>query len=324
MYRPYFTHGPETTCRATGESVLHAAFKALLLQQLQRERRFTLELRCPACKERSVTTYVLPETDEVTAEQPILQFRADVAVVRDQRVVMVFEVYVSHAVDLQKAAALEAAGVPWVELEADLSEHMELPVLQVVASNWLRWCPCRHCGCTAVIQSKQRAAMERLQHQLEEQEAARRAKEAYWRSVEQLRQVTQRRVEMSQRAQGTYRAVVAQRPSYWLTKRCPEYEAFERPLYVVVQGRQLLAHPGLWPGRLVLCDDVQGRYVLAGGTVRRVLANGQAVDQREMLSEVLNDVLEGRRVVSVEAGIWVSELVGWLEGGALGERGRRK
>ncbi|ULH18148.1 hypothetical protein MF271_21975 (plasmid) [Deinococcus sp. KNUC1210] len=83
----------------------------LLMLQLQRERRFTLDVCCPACKKRSVTTSVLPGTDEVLAEQPILQFRADVARVRGQRVVLVFEVYVSHGVDLQKAAALSSGPI---------------------------------------------------------------------------------------------------------------------------------------------------------------------------------------------------------------------
>ena len=118
----HFAHRPGSACPLTApESALHLDAKERLLA-LCREafagtRRVTVLARCPACR-GAAPRDLAAEGDEAVAEGAVGPLRADVLVRARNRPVLALEVRVTHALDPEKEAALAAAGIPFVEIDA--------------------------------------------------------------------------------------------------------------------------------------------------------------------------------------------------------------
>jgi hypothetical protein len=114
----HFAHKADTAC--DGETLAHITAK-LLIAQVIRENptastRITLQCSCDEChapleKELPVEAF----TASVVVE-PVGAFVCDVVAVKECTPVLAVEILVHHAVDEDKAAALE---LPWIELRAD-------------------------------------------------------------------------------------------------------------------------------------------------------------------------------------------------------------
>jgi hypothetical protein len=118
----HFAHRPGSACPLTApETILHLDAKerllALCADAFARRRAVAVLARCPSC--RSVTPRDLAlEGDAAVAEGAVGPLRADVLVLRAGLPALALEVKVTHAVDPGKEAALAAAGVPAVEVDA--------------------------------------------------------------------------------------------------------------------------------------------------------------------------------------------------------------
>jgi hypothetical protein len=118
----HFAHRPGSACPLTApESALHLDAKERLLalcrDAFAGARRVALLARCPAC--RSVAPRDLAELgDQALAEGAVGALRADVLVLARGRPALAMEVRVTHALEPGKEAALAAAGVPVVEIDA--------------------------------------------------------------------------------------------------------------------------------------------------------------------------------------------------------------
>jgi predicted RNA-binding Zn-ribbon protein involved in translation (DUF1610 family) len=118
----HFAHRPGSTCPLTApETALHFNVKARLLalcgEAFAGARAVTLRTRCAACR-RPVARRLEPLGDAAVAEGTVGPLRADVLVTRRGAPSLALEVLVTHAVDAGKEAALRAAGVPVVEVDA--------------------------------------------------------------------------------------------------------------------------------------------------------------------------------------------------------------
>jgi ribosomal protein S27E len=147
----HFAHRPGSTCPLTApETALHFNAKARLLtlcaEAFAGARRVTLRIRCGACRRpEALDLGVLG--DAARDEEAVGGRRADVLVTRRGAPALAFEVLVTHAVDEAKAAALGAAGVPAVEIDARVEWEREGPggVIEVAGSRALGFPPCRAC-----------------------------------------------------------------------------------------------------------------------------------------------------------------------------------
>jgi hypothetical protein len=118
----HFAHLPGSACFLTApESALHLDAKerlaALCAAAFGGQRRVTILARCPSCR-RAAPQDLAALGDAAQAEGAIGALRADVLVLSAGRPALAFEVKVTHAVEPQKEAALAAAGVPVVEIDA--------------------------------------------------------------------------------------------------------------------------------------------------------------------------------------------------------------
>src|SRR5512142_1010074 len=119
---PHFAHRAGSTCPLTApESALHLDAKerllALCADAFAGRRRLVALARCPACR-RVQPVDVAALGDRAVDEGAVGALRADVLVLAGDRPAFAFEVKVTHAVEPEKEAALAAAGVPAVELDA--------------------------------------------------------------------------------------------------------------------------------------------------------------------------------------------------------------
>lgn len=118
----HFAHQPGSACPLTApETILHLDAKerllALCADAFARRRSVAALARCPSC--RRVTPLDLAcAGDAAVAEGAVGPLRADVLVLRAGRPALAIEVKVTHAVEPEKEAALLAAGVPAVEVDA--------------------------------------------------------------------------------------------------------------------------------------------------------------------------------------------------------------
>ena len=118
----HFAHRPGSRCPLTApETALHFNAKerllALCAQAFAGAREVTLLTRCPACR-RIDARPLAALGDGAVAEGAVGALRADVLVTRRGAPALALEVLVTHAVDAAKEAALLAAGVPAVEVDA--------------------------------------------------------------------------------------------------------------------------------------------------------------------------------------------------------------
>jgi hypothetical protein len=109
----------------------------------------TLLTRCPVCR-RAGPRDLGALGDAAEAEGAIGALRADVLVSRAGRPALAVEVRVTHALDPEKEAALAAAGVPAVEVDAEAEWEREGPAgPEVVPARSLGFPPCAACAAGA-------------------------------------------------------------------------------------------------------------------------------------------------------------------------------
>ncbi len=119
---PHFAHLPGSRCPLTSpETALHLDAKERLLvlcaDAFAGVRKVSLAARCGGCR-RPLPLDIAALGDTAEAEAAVGPLRADVLLRTRGRPALAFEVRVTHAVDAAKEAALAAAGVPFVEIDA--------------------------------------------------------------------------------------------------------------------------------------------------------------------------------------------------------------
>lgn len=136
--RHHAAHAPRDRCVATRpETALHLDLKFHLAAHLEaaiglgqplvvrRQCAGTQAESCDMTHEHAWMT----DWDEVIVEARLPSAdgcrRPDIVLCRQRRAIGAIEVLVSHAVGDEKAAALAAAGVPWVEIRADAAELLD-------------------------------------------------------------------------------------------------------------------------------------------------------------------------------------------------------
>lgn len=127
-------HRPGALCALTApETVLHLNVKAHLYAQLSGARRLYVYQRCDGwwapdvgrvrggsreCFRGRRPHLWLEDWDRVEMERFVGSRKPDLVFYRGGEAVAAVEVRATHAVDEQKRADLEAAGLPWIEVEA--------------------------------------------------------------------------------------------------------------------------------------------------------------------------------------------------------------
>ena len=127
----HFAHRAGSSCPLTApETALHLDAKERLLvlcgDAFAGRRRVSVLARCPSCRRltprdlSALGDRAEPEAaiEALLAEGKVATLRADVLVLAGERPALALEVLVTHAVDAVKEAALAAAGVPAVEIDA--------------------------------------------------------------------------------------------------------------------------------------------------------------------------------------------------------------
>lgn len=150
----HFAHLPGSRCPLTApESALHLDAKerllALCADAFAGTSRVTLLARCPSCR-RPAPRDLGASGDAAVAEGAVGPLRADVLVLARGAPALALEVKVSHAVDPEKEAALAAADVPALEVDARedwLREGAAGP--EVVPVRSLGFPPCATCAALA-------------------------------------------------------------------------------------------------------------------------------------------------------------------------------
>lgn len=114
--RTHFAHRADSEC--SGESIIHIVAKqwvaAAAVAALSGNARVNLTFSCDNCREN--TSILLPTNrfDEVAIEKPVDSGRIiDVLLLREGAPALGIEVFVTHAVDEQKAIDLD---FPWIEV----------------------------------------------------------------------------------------------------------------------------------------------------------------------------------------------------------------
>jgi hypothetical protein len=147
---PHFAHRAGSACPLTApETALHLDVKerllALCADAFAGRRTVRALSRCPACR-RVVPLDLSALGDRAEAEGAVGALRADVLLRAGGRPVLAVEVLVTHAVEPEKEAALAAAGVPAVEVDArEEWEREEEGGVDVVCSRSLGFPPCPAC-----------------------------------------------------------------------------------------------------------------------------------------------------------------------------------
>jgi hypothetical protein len=150
----HFAHLPGSRCPLTApETALHLDAKerllALCADAFAGRRRVALLARCPGCR-RVALRDLAAEGDAAVAEGAVGPLRADVLVLARGAPALALEVKVSHAVDAEKEAALAAAGVPALELDATAEWLREGDGgAEVVPARSLGFPPCAACAALA-------------------------------------------------------------------------------------------------------------------------------------------------------------------------------
>jgi hypothetical protein len=149
--RRHFSHHPGSSCPLTApETALHLNAKERLLwlaeEAFAGRRAVTLLTRCPTCR-RLAPRELAAEGDAAEAEGAVGALRADVLVRSRGRPALAIEVKVTHAVDPGKEAALAAAGVPAVELDAREEWERDAPgATEILVLRTLGFPPCPVCA----------------------------------------------------------------------------------------------------------------------------------------------------------------------------------
>jgi hypothetical protein len=150
----HFAHAPGSRCPLTApETALHLDAKerllALCADAFSGRRRVTVLARCPSCR-RLAARDLAAEGDRAEPEGAVGTLRADVLVLRGETPRLALEVLVTHAVEPEKEAALAAAGVPAVEVDArEEWEEEDGDGVAIRVARSLGFAPCAACTVTA-------------------------------------------------------------------------------------------------------------------------------------------------------------------------------
>jgi hypothetical protein len=151
---PHFAHRAGSACPLTApETALHLDAKerllALCADAFAGRRTVRALSRCPACR-RVVPLDLSALGDRAEPEGAVGALRADVLLRAGPRPVLAVEVLVTHAVEPEKEAALAAAGVPAVEVDAREEWEREAEGgVDLVCARSLGFPPCPACQARA-------------------------------------------------------------------------------------------------------------------------------------------------------------------------------
>jgi hypothetical protein len=109
-------HQPGDECAASHpETALHLNMKFHIYRQLQQVAQVLIEQKCNHCQ--ATRNYAWVERwERVEVEYGLDSIRPDAALVSGNVVIAAIEVFVSHAVDDEKAQRLHELGIPWIEV----------------------------------------------------------------------------------------------------------------------------------------------------------------------------------------------------------------
>ncbi|HYD42600.1 MAG TPA: competence protein CoiA family protein [Anaeromyxobacter sp.] len=148
---PHFAHRPGSSCPLTApETALHLDAKerllALCADAFAGRRRVVARARCPECR-RGAPLELGALGDRARAEAAVGALRADVLVLAGDRPALAIEVLVTHAVEAEKEAALAAAGVPAIEVDAreEWERAEEDGTVEIACARSLGFPPCDAC-----------------------------------------------------------------------------------------------------------------------------------------------------------------------------------
>jgi hypothetical protein len=151
----HFAHLAGSRCPLTApETALHLDAKERLLalcrEAFDGTRRVTLLTRCPACR-RQDPRDVAALGDAAEGEGAVGPLRADVLVRAGAAPALAVEVKVTHAVEAEKEAALAAAAVPFVEVDAREPWEHEGPdgTVEIALARSGGFPPCPACAALA-------------------------------------------------------------------------------------------------------------------------------------------------------------------------------
>jgi len=151
---PHFAHLPGSRCPlASPETVLHLDAKerllALCADAFSGARRVTFRARCPACR-RPAPRDLGALGDAAASEGAVGTLRADVLVTRAGAPALALEVRVAHAVPPEKEAALAAAALPWIEIDAREEWEREMDgAVELACARSGGFPPCEACAALA-------------------------------------------------------------------------------------------------------------------------------------------------------------------------------
>jgi hypothetical protein len=148
---PHFAHRAGSSCPLTApETALHLDTKerllALCADAFAGRRRVVARARCPECR-RGAPLELGALGDRALAEAAVGALRADVLVLAGDRPALAIEVLVTHAVEPEKEAALAAAGVPAIEVDAreEWERADEDGAVEIACARSLGFPPCDAC-----------------------------------------------------------------------------------------------------------------------------------------------------------------------------------
>jgi hypothetical protein len=117
--RHHAAHAPGDACAAAQpETALHLNCKFALAATLRTAQRLTIRRRCVECARTQLADWASAWTEVLVESRVEAARRPDIVLRRDAVPIGAIEIVVSHKVDAEKARALAAAGVPWIEVIA--------------------------------------------------------------------------------------------------------------------------------------------------------------------------------------------------------------
>lgn len=159
-------HPPESNCAATQpETIIHLNTKLYIYRQLQQTTKLTVIKECTDGRHITPTTQLflldraprlscqknrkhiwLQDWDRVEVEYRVGSRRPDIALLSKGKAVGAIEVFVSHAVDDEKAAYLRELDIPWLEVigqesfytaETAWTSDEPLPIYRMQPKKWV-------------------------------------------------------------------------------------------------------------------------------------------------------------------------------------------
>lgn len=118
---PHVAHASGATCPANNpETAEHLNAKGILARRLSEGVRLWIRVRCAVCRSGVRALWSVPAWHRVEVEYRVGTRRPDVVLLaEDGSIVAAVEVFHTHAVDAEKAAAFAWRGVRWIETRAE-------------------------------------------------------------------------------------------------------------------------------------------------------------------------------------------------------------